>query len=123
VLFVVDQDLRAPEVAAIARLMAAGKPLFIVLNKADQFNAADRETVLVSIRAKMPDKFPPAHVVSVAGAPSPVERQIENARGAIRVEVRRPPSDVRGLTNLLNRAFPPAPGRTLRFEIEAAPKA
>ena len=38
-LFVVDQDLRAPEVAAIKRLTATGKPLYVILNKSDQFNA------------------------------------------------------------------------------------
>jgi hypothetical protein len=116
VLFVVDQDLRAPEVAAIKRLLAAGKPLYVVLNKADQFNAADRDAILVSIRAKMPAKFAPGHVVSVAGAPGPIEREIEDARGAVRLELRRPSSDIRALTTLLGRVFTPAPGRTLRFE-------
>jgi hypothetical protein len=116
VLFVVDQDLRAPEVAAIARLSATAKPLYIVLNKADQFTAADRDAILLSIRAKMPATFASGHVVSVAGAPSAVEREIEDARGAVRRELRRPPSDIRALTNLLGRVFPPAPGRTLRFE-------
>jgi CO dehydrogenase nickel-insertion accessory protein CooC1 len=119
VLFVVDQDLRAPEVGVITRLIAAGKPLYLVLNKMDQFNAADRDSILLSIRAKMPDQVPPAHVVSVAAAPSPIERQIEDARGAVRMEIRRPSSDVRALTNLLRRIFPPSAGRTLRFESES----
>ncbi|MFY9895669.1 MAG: hypothetical protein WAK63_16240 [Xanthobacteraceae bacterium] len=123
VVFVVDQDLRAPEVAAIKRLMTGGKPLYLVLNKADQFNAADRDTILVSMRAKMPGHFAPGDVVSVAAAPSPVERQIEDARGAVRVELRRPSSDLRGLTNLLSRVFASAPGRALRFEAELSAKA
>ena len=63
VLFVVDQDLRAPEVAAIKRFLATGKPLYLVLNKADQFTAGDRDAILLSIRAKMPAGFPAAHVV------------------------------------------------------------
>jgi len=116
VLFVVDQDLRAPEVAAIKRLIGTAKPLYVVLNKADQFNAADRDAILLSIRAKLPVTFASGHVVSVAGAPSPVEREIEDARGAVRLELQRPPSDIRALTNLLGRAFPLPPERTLRFE-------
>jgi hypothetical protein len=116
VLFVIDQDLRAPEAAAITRLIGSGKPLYVVLNKADQFSAADRDAVLLSIRAKMPPKFAPGHVISVAGAPSPVEREIEDARGAVRLELRRPSSDVLALTNLLNRVFAVAPGQTLKFE-------
>jgi hypothetical protein len=116
ILFVVDQDLRAPEVAALDRLIAAGKPLYLILNKADQLNAADRDTILVSIRAKLAGKLAPANVVAVAGAPSPIEREIEDARGAVRLEVRRPGSDVRALTNLLNRAIASASGRVLRFE-------
>jgi hypothetical protein len=116
VLFVVDQDLRAPEVAAIARLMKTGKPLYVVLNKSDQFNASDRDAILVSIRNKMPKDFAAGDVVSVAVAPSPVERQIEDARGAVRVELRRPSPDLRALATLLARVVPAAAGQALRFE-------
>jgi hypothetical protein len=116
VLFVVDQDLRAPEVAAIKRFLATGKPLYVVLNKADQFTSGDRDAIMVSIRAKMPARFAPGHVVSAAGAPVPVEREIEDARGSVRVELRRPSSDVAALVNLLSRVIAPGAGRTLRFE-------
>ena len=115
VLFVVDQDLRAPEVAAVRRLAAKGKPLYLVLNKADQFNAADRDAVLVSIRKKMPADFPPANVVPAAVAPSPVNREVEDARGAVRIETRRPSADVDALTKLLARDVRPTAGRTLQF--------
>lgn len=115
ILFIVDQDLRAPELAAISRLIGTRKPLYVVLNKADQFSAADRDAVLLSIRAKMPKRFAPGHVISVAGAPAPVECEIEDARGAVRVELRRPASDVKALLNLLAREFPAAPGRALTF--------
>jgi len=116
VLFVVDQDLRAPEVAAIKRFLATGKPLYVVLNKADQFTASDRDAIMVSIRAKMPARFAPSHVVAAAGAPLPVEREIEDPRGAVRVELRRPSSDVAALVSLLSRVVAPGAGRTLRFE-------
>jgi len=116
VLFVVDQDLRAPEVAALKRFAAGGKPLYVVLNKADQFSASDRDAILLSIRAKIPAGFPPGHVVAVAGAPIPVTREIEDARGAVRIELRRPSSDVAALTSLINRVIRPSPGRTLQFE-------
>ena len=116
VLFVVDQDLRAPEVAAIKRFIATGKPLYLVLNKADQFSSGNRDAILLSIRAKMPARFPAAHVVCAAAAPMPVEREIEDARGAVRVEVRRPSSDVSALVNLLGRALAPGAERALRFE-------
>jgi hypothetical protein len=116
VLFVVDQDLRAPEVAAIKRFLATGKPLYVVLNKVDQFTAGDRDAILVSIRAKMPKGFAPGHVIATAGAPTPVEREIVDARGAVRVELRRPSSDVAALTSLLSRVIAPGAGRTLRFE-------
>lgn len=116
VLFVVDQDLRAPEVAAIKRFVATGKPLYLVLNKADQFTSGDRDAILASIRAKMPARFPQAHVVSAAAAPLPVEREIEDARGAVRVELRRPSSDVAALVSLLGRALAPGAAQALRFE-------
>jgi len=116
VLFVVDQDLRAPEVAAIARLVANRKPLYVVLNKADQFSAADRDAILLSVRAKMSVGFVAGHLVSVAGEPSLVQREIEDARGAVRVETRRPSSDIAALTQLLNRVVRPGPGRALQFQ-------
>jgi hypothetical protein len=116
VLFVVDQDLRAPEVAAIKRFIATGKPLYLVLNKADQFSSGNRDAILLSIRAKMPSRFPGTHVVSTAAAPMPVEREIEDARGAVRVEVRRPSSDVSALVNLLGHVLALGAERALRFE-------
>ena len=116
VLFIVDQDLRAPEVAAVKRFLTTGKPLYVILNKTDLFSAGDRDAILLSIRAKMPAGFLPGHVVAAAGAPTPVEREIEDARGAVRVELRRPSSDVAALTALLSRAIAPGAGRTLRFE-------
>lgn len=115
VLFVVDQDLRATEVASIKRLIAKGKPLYIVLNKADQFNSADCDAIIVSIRKKMPPGFSPANVVAAAVAPSPVNREIENARGAVRIETRRPSADIDALTKLLARAVRPTAGHTLQF--------
>jgi hypothetical protein len=118
VLFVVDQDLRAPEVAAIKRLMATGKPVYVVLNKSDQFNASDRDAILVSIRSKLPAGLSAASVVSVAASPSPVEREIEDARGRVRTELRRPAADLRALMNLLSRVFPSSPARPLRFEAD-----
>lgn len=116
VVFVVDQDLRAPEVAAITRILATRKPLYLVLNKADQFTSGNRDAIVLSIRAKLPSRYPAAHVVCAAAAPMPVEREIEDARGAVRVEVRRPSSDVTALTTLLHRALAPAGAPALRFE-------
>jgi hypothetical protein len=115
VLFVVDQDLRAPEVAAVRRLAAKGGRLYLVLNKADQFNAADLDAILVSIRKKLPASFPPAHVVPAAVAPSLVNREVEDARGAVRIETRRPSADVDALTKLLARDVRATAGHTLRF--------
>jgi GTP-binding protein EngB required for normal cell division len=116
VVFVVDQDLRAPEVAAIKRFVATGKPLYLVLNKADQFTSSDRDAILLSIRAKMPARFPATHVVCAAAAPMPIEREIEDARGAVRVEVRRSSSDVSALVNLLGRALAQGAPQAFRFE-------
>ncbi len=116
VVFVVDQDLRAPEVAAIKRFIATGKPLYLVLNKTDQFASGDRDAILASIRDKMPARFPPANVVCVAAAPMPVAREIEDARGAVRVEMRRPESDVAALLRLLAGKFAPRDVQALRFE-------
>ena len=116
VLFVVDQDLRAPEVAALARLAAGGKPLYVVLNKADQFNAADRDAILLSIRAKMPANFAPGSCrVGCRRAHSGRTRDRRRTRrGADRiapaVERRRSPDEPH------QPRHPAELGRTLQFE-------
>jgi hypothetical protein len=62
----------------------------------------------------------PANAVSVAVAPSAVEREIQDARGAVRIELRKPSPDLRALTNLLTRVFPPRAGRQLSFEADSS---
>jgi len=37
----------------------------------------------------------------------------------VRVELRRPSADIRALSVLLERIFPPAAGRALRFQLAA----
>lgn len=85
------------------------------MNKADQFNAADLDAILVSIGKKMPADFPLANIVPAAVAPSPINREVEDARGAVRIETRRPSADVDALTKLLARAVRPTAGHTLQF--------
>ncbi len=107
--------MRAPEVAAIKRFVATGKPLYLVLNKAVQFTSGDRDAILLSIRANLPTLFPIANVVCVAAAPRPVERELEDASGGVRVEMRRPSSDVAALMNMLGAKFA-RDVQALRFE-------
>jgi hypothetical protein len=65
----------------------------------------------------MPRGLAAANVIAVAVAPLPLAREIEDARGAIRLELQHPSADVGALTDLLARIVPPRPGRTLRFEV------
>jgi len=71
-LFVVDNDLNQQEYAAAQALVAMGKRLLIVLNKADRFPAAELETVLDHLRGRFAHQVAPEDVVAVAAAPQPV---------------------------------------------------
>lgn len=71
-LFVTDNDLNQREYAAAQALLAMGKRLLVVLNKADRFPAADLDLVLQHLRTRFAHQMAPEDVVAVAAAPQPV---------------------------------------------------
>ncbi len=105
VLFVTDGDLVRAEKAALERLLALGKPLILVLNKSDRYDAAEQALLLERLLAHLGDlggEWDRDQVVAVsAGGDSEVlERRADGSEVIAR---RARPADVGVLVVAINR--------------------
>ena len=69
VLLVLDGDLTSPEAEALEVLLAAGKPVLVVLNRSDCWPADQLEALLASIRRRLPAAARQLELLAVASAP------------------------------------------------------
>lgn len=69
VLLVVDADLTRVEVEVLERLLAGGKPLLLVLNRADCWPEAELPELLASLRRRLPPAARHLEPLAVAAAP------------------------------------------------------
>lgn len=94
VLFVVDGDLNAAEEASLDQALAPGRPVLLVLNKADRYSEEERTTLLERLAARVAGRIAPANILAAAADPAPVIRVLQAADGTEREERRVPPPDV-----------------------------
>ncbi len=71
ILMVVDNDLQQSEYGLLRSLLAVGKRLVLVLNKADRYPNAEREAIVAQLQQRVGD-LAPEDVVAIAAAPAPV---------------------------------------------------
>jgi hypothetical protein len=88
--FVVDQDLRDYEQAALAALARRQRNLLVVLNKADLMRADALAETREAIAAKLAGAEIRADILATAAAPRPTVRISEGSGGAGKEEVDRP---------------------------------
>lgn len=69
VLLVLDGDLTAPELAAVAQLRQQGKPLLLVVNRSDCRSAADRRELERSLARRLALLLPDPELIWTAAAP------------------------------------------------------
>jgi GTPase len=69
VLFVLDGDLTQPEAEALEQLLRLGKPLLLVVNRIDCWPFAERDSLLASIRSRLPVTGRDLDLVAVSAAP------------------------------------------------------
>ncbi|MBS0515915.1 MAG: 50S ribosome-binding GTPase [Proteobacteria bacterium] len=100
VLYVGAGDLTRDQDAELRWLRGFGKPLVLVLNKADQLHAAERLTLTAALRQKYRDVTDAQLVVS-AGGTETVERRRTDGRSETIERERR--ADVSALTEALRR--------------------
>lgn len=112
VLFVVDGDINATEQAALAQALAPGRPLLVVLNKADRYTDAERDTLVARIVERLDGRIRPENVIAAAADPAPLTRVVQAPDGSEREEKQVPPPDVERLRERLWTILE-AEGRTL----------
>jgi small GTP-binding protein len=71
VIFVLDGDITETELDALRAVLAQGRPVILVLNKADLYTGEERDALLAAIRAKTDGLLDPAHVIVAAAQPRP----------------------------------------------------
>ncbi len=80
-LFVIDGDLSAAENAALDGLLAMGRPLMVVLNKADRYTSDELAALLDHVRTALAGRVAAENVLPAAADPAPVTRIVREADG------------------------------------------
>ena len=89
VLFVLDGDLTETERDALKALVAAGRPVLVVLNKADLYTESERAALLASLLKKTEGLVSPQDVITVTAAPRS-ETVVQIAEDGSEVATERP---------------------------------
>jgi small GTP-binding protein len=71
IIFVLDADITETELDALKKVLAQGRPVIVVLNKADLYTNDELDALLASIRRKTDGLVDPGHVLSAAAQPRP----------------------------------------------------
>ena len=71
VIFVLDSDITETERDALRSILSKGRPVLVVLNKADLYTQPECEALLQSIRRKTEGLIDPGHVIAAAAQPRP----------------------------------------------------
>ncbi len=101
VIFVVDGDITTTEATALRELALTRRPMLLVLNKADRLTAAERRSVLDSLRVHASGLVHPEHVIATSALPAR-ERLIRiDAQGNRHESLETPPPDVAELKRVM----------------------
>ena len=71
VIFVLDGDITETELEALQAVLAQGRPVLVVLNKADLYTSGEQAALLASIRRRTEGLLDPDHVIVTAAQPRP----------------------------------------------------
>ncbi|MBT8106990.1 MAG: GTP-binding protein [Gammaproteobacteria bacterium] len=71
VIFVLDGDVTETELDALRAVLSQGRPVILVLNKADLYTRDERDALLAAIRNKTTELLDPEHVIVAAAQPRP----------------------------------------------------
>ena len=69
VIFALDSDITETELDALRAVLMQGRPVIVVLNKADLYTAAERDALVGSIRSKTAGLIDPEYVIVAAAQP------------------------------------------------------
>src|SRR5210317_133456 len=112
VIFALDSDITETELDALRAVLMQGRPVIVVLNKADLYTAAERDALVGSIRGKTAGLIDPEYVIVAAAQPrAQTVVEIDAAGNEVTVERARQP-DV-GMLRLKLWEILEAEGKTL----------
>lgn len=94
VLFVVDGDLTAVEHQALRQMAAPGRPVLLVLNKADRYTPSERSALLDRLREHVAGRLRPEDVLAVMAQPVPERLLAADAAGNEKIVERARDADV-----------------------------
>jgi hypothetical protein len=104
VLFVVDQDLRDYEHAAVRALTERGVAPLVVLNRVDRMTAAAVGETRAALQQRLNGLLPEDDIIEAASDPLPAVRLVSHAGGAAtEEEVPRPPQVAAVADRILSR--------------------
>ncbi|MCG6898456.1 MAG: GTP-binding protein [Gammaproteobacteria bacterium] len=112
VLFVIDGDMTDSEYRALQGLAREHRPLLLVLNKVDRYNAAQREQLRNSLLERLGQLIPPENLIEVAADPAPRIVITVDAEGRETETERLIPPDVTALKDRIWEILE-AEGKTL----------
>ena len=105
ILFVTDSDLNETEYAALVELAAVQKPMIVVFNKRDLYEAEDLNKLVETVKRRVEGLVPPDHFVITAADPRKIEYVIEGKSGNDKSEWRKPEPDVGELKEKILTTF------------------
>ena len=97
VAYVIDQDLTESDMISILRLHAFEKPMLVILNKTNLYNAAELDELTTHIRARLPEDI--AFITAASAWRQPVRRQQPD--GTALWEAREVPGNISALLQKL----------------------
>ncbi|MCB1626659.1 MAG: GTP-binding protein [Xanthomonadales bacterium] len=112
VLFVADGDLTASELSALERLQQTQRPVLLVLNKADRYTQAERQSLLERLRQHVQGWIRAEDVVAVSALPASRTVIRIDAAGVEHEQQEQPDSDVAELRERIT-AIVAREGKTL----------
>jgi len=101
VLFVVDGDMTQAEVLALQALARDGRPLLLVLNKADRYSTEQREKLLTALANHALGLVTPDDIVPVSAQPAHQTIIRVQADGSEEIIEREPEPDIEALKDRL----------------------
>lgn len=100
VLFLTNGDLTDSEFQSLQQLKAANQPAILVFNKQDQYLAAERASVLLSLKQRIPE-----NVVATAASPIAIKVRKHEADGDVQEWMEQPAPDIQQLTHKLTEVL------------------
>jgi hypothetical protein len=96
VIFALDSDITETELDALRAVLMQGRPVIVVLNKADLYTAAERDALVASIRGKTAGLIDPEYVIVAAAQPrAQTVVEVDAAGNEVTVERVREPDVAR----------------------------